>query len=135
MPRPCPFVTCRYHLVEIGAEGRAIRRPSEDENGDPDVAALLVELRDTCALDVADRHRELMIATGEPMAHAAVADALGASRETVKKIEAAALASLKVGLRRFLAASPIADEQGDEAAAPDLLSLATDTGYAPLGFE
>lgn len=135
MPRPCPFVSCRYHLFELGGEGRGVRPLPRDADGDPDVAIAFETIADTCALDVADRHREAAIVTGEPMSHAEVAEKIGLSRDAVKKIEATALGRLRGGLREFLAASPIADELGEGEAAPDLFNLATDTGYMPLGFE
>jgi len=46
--RPCPWVGCRYHLaLDIGRTGRSIKfnHPALD----------IADLRDTCALDVADR--------------------------------------------------------------------------------
>lgn len=135
MPRPCPFVSCAYHLIEIGSDGRGIRTPPEF---DEDPASTLSAMSDTCALDVADRTRRRMILGGEPLDHATIGQKLGMTRETVKKIEAAAMARLRGeggGVRAFLAASPIADEDGHEAAAPDLLSLSTTTGWAPLGFD
>lgn len=131
MARPCPFVGCRYHLYEVDREGRRGRPAEARAEPEEELAAM----PETCALDVAARQREKMSLDGEPLAHAAIGQILGLSRETVKKIEASALASLRAGARSFLAASPIADEMGDEEAAPDLLSLATSTGYMPLGFE
>lgn len=46
-PRPCPWAACRYHLgFDITERGAALRRFPHLE---------LWELRETCALDVADR--------------------------------------------------------------------------------
>lgn len=49
MPRPCPFVTCRHHLLlDVNPESGAIwmNHPGVE----------LEELEDTCSLDVADRY-------------------------------------------------------------------------------
>lgn len=47
-PRPCPFVSCRYHLAFEVARNGSLWMPHGEE---PDLEAM----RDTCALDVADR--------------------------------------------------------------------------------
>jgi hypothetical protein len=52
-PRPCPWVSCRYHLyldVALG-EGRAVKGALRLNFPDADVD----EIPETCALDVADR--------------------------------------------------------------------------------
>ena len=50
MPRPCPFVSCRYHLGNDAHVGIYERRPVVLRlHEHPD------EMSETCALDVADR--------------------------------------------------------------------------------
>lgn len=47
VPRPCPFVSCRYHLYfDVGSNGRLHINFPEIE---PD------EMEESCSLDVADR--------------------------------------------------------------------------------
>lgn len=67
--RPCPLVSCRYHLLlDVGSQavnprtqepiqGRAQLHFSRavDESSENDIAAVLQEMPETCALDVADR--------------------------------------------------------------------------------
>lgn len=46
VPRPCPFVSCRYHLLlQVGSNGRIFATRGEDPT----------EMTESCALDVADR--------------------------------------------------------------------------------
>lgn len=49
-PRPCPWVSCRYHLYLNVCRGGRLRF-----KWGPDVIAALEKMPDTCALDVADR--------------------------------------------------------------------------------
>jgi len=56
-PRPCPYSGCRYHLsLDVAKRAVGVRAPPRvrvyhpDEDGDP-----ILEGRDSCALDVADR--------------------------------------------------------------------------------
>jgi len=53
--RPCPFVTCRHHLLlDIGEDGRLLKARDFDEH-DESVVDVLCEMDETCALDVAGR--------------------------------------------------------------------------------
>lgn len=70
-PRPCPWVSCRYHLAIDIIKGRVrINPPSED----------------TCALDVADRGAH---STRE------VGDLLGITKQRASRIEHDALEKLR----------------------------------------
>ena len=76
-PRPCPWVSCRYHLaVDHTAAGLRIARGGED----PTV------MRETCVLDVADRGG---VTTNE------VAAITGYTRQRISKIERQAIAKLR----------------------------------------
>ena len=80
MPRPCPYVGCRYHLfLEIKRLG-GLQFPWGD-----DVEALR-EMPQTCALDVADADGATLDTVGEYTAM---------TRERVRQIENAALDKLR----------------------------------------
>ncbi len=76
--RPCPFVSCRYHLAIDVRENGSItwNRPGTE----------IEEQVETCALDVADRG---------PMTLEEIASQLEITREAVRQIEAAALRKLR----------------------------------------
>jgi len=77
--RPCPFVSCRYHLyLDVTRRGRLrINFPERD----------LDELDVTCALDVAEEGPKTLEEIGRIMG--------GISRERVRQIEQAALNALR----------------------------------------
>lgn len=80
VPRPCPFVACRYHLyldVHPGTGSIKLNFPDLE----PD------ELRESCTLDVAD-------AGGETLEH--VGELANLTRERVRQIEQKALVRLRV---------------------------------------
>ena len=78
--RPCPWVRCRHHLyLEVRPNGSLHFPFGEVE---------LDELRDTCALDVADRGRQSLSATAE---------AMGLSKASALNIEGRALMHLRIG--------------------------------------
>lgn len=53
-PRPCPWVTCRHHLLlDIGVDGRLLRSHDFDEHDEDSIADALCEMSETCSLDVA----------------------------------------------------------------------------------
>lgn len=73
-PRPCPWVSCRYHLaIEVNAG--SITHISDPE-----------KMRDTCALDVADRGGHTLDQIGE---------IFGVTRERTRQIEEKALRKIK----------------------------------------
>lgn len=73
-PRPCPWVSCRYHLyLDVGMDGALKLNHLERE---------VWEMDESCTLDVADRG-------GETLDH--VGQILGVTRERVRQIEARAL--------------------------------------------
>lgn len=76
--RPCPWVSCRYHLyLEVRADN-LVRFNFPDREPE--------ELLESCALD---------IATGGSHTLEAVARLLGVSRERIRQIEDAALDKLR----------------------------------------
>lgn len=50
--RPCPLVSCRYHLLlEVGSDGRLLRSRDFDEQDPDSIVDVLVAMDETCALD------------------------------------------------------------------------------------
>ena len=85
--RPCPFISCRYHLYLEVTEAGSVRFPFPGLELD--------ELKETCALDVADRGENTL----EDLALL-----LGVTRERVRQIETVALDKLRkrgLPLREF----------------------------------
>lgn len=79
--RPCPFVSCKHHLyLDINPETGSIKLNF------PDLEPW--ELRDTCALDVADRGGITLEAVGE---------IFNLTRERIRQVEVRGLAKLKEG--------------------------------------
>ncbi len=86
--RPCPFVSCRYHLyLDVTRRGR-VRVNFPDQEVD--------DLEQSCALDLADTGPRTLEEIGQLMG--------GISRERVRQIEQSALTML-----RNRGARPIAD--------------------------
>ena len=68
--RPCPWVSCRFHLyLDVNATG-SLTLPYSDKEPD--------ELVETCSLDVADRDGQTL---------EQVADLMGITRERVRQIQ------------------------------------------------
>ncbi len=83
-PRPCPFVTCRYHLyVDVHPVRGSIKLNFPDLE--------VWEMTETCALDVADRGGVTLEELGE---------IINLTRERVRQVETAALARLDEALER-----------------------------------
>lgn len=76
--RPCPFVSCAHHLYldESYSGGVTLNFPHLEVD----------ELRETCALDVADRG-------GETLEH--VGEFMGITRERIRQLQELALARLR----------------------------------------
>lgn len=74
-PRPCPFVSCRYHLMlDINPHTGGVKINHPDLEVD--------QLRETCALDVADRGGVTLEEVGQ---------VLNLTRERARQIEVAGL--------------------------------------------
>lgn len=87
--RPCPYVTCRYHLLlDIGEGGRLLKARDFDEGDADGIAEALREMPETCALDVADRGSTISRVIG---------DAMGVRRDTVEMLISGALQSIRDG--------------------------------------
>jgi hypothetical protein len=79
MPRPCPFVSCRHHIVKIKGPGdEGIRT---DDHDDQTVDAILA-VKESCSLDVADR-----VAKDKELSLAEVGEIMGFSRERARQVE------------------------------------------------
>lgn len=78
VPRPCPFVSCQYHLyVDVSPRTGAIKLNFPDLQPD--------ELAESCCLDVADRGGEALEQVGAFM---------NVTRERVRQVEVRALLRL-----------------------------------------
>lgn len=86
MERPCPFVSCRYHLyLEVRSTGKGFRVNSLVRGIPPDeIEVALRKLPDTCSLDVADR-------SPGGMTLEKVGRRMGITRERVRQLEASSL--------------------------------------------
>jgi len=78
-PRPCPFVSCKYHLyIDVSARTGAIKLNFPDLE--------VWELGESCALDVADRGGTTLEDVGAIM---------NLTRERIRQVEVKALAKLE----------------------------------------
>lgn len=77
--RPCPYLSCRFHLLLDVTPSGSIALPLVD----------LDDVADTCALDVADRGGMTLEAVGS---------LLGVTRERVRQIEVKVLAEIGIKL-------------------------------------
>jgi hypothetical protein len=106
--RPCPWVSCAQHLaldVHEGTGNVKVTLPGADM--EPDLDAM----RDTCALDVADRGGETLDEVGA---------ATNLTRERIRQLEAVALRALRVlPLTCELADVEHTDSRGEVADADD----------------
>lgn len=79
VPRPCPFVSCRYHLfTDVSPKTGAIKLNFPDLEPD--------ELSETCCLDVADRGGETLEQVGA---------LVNLTRERIRQVEVLALRRLQ----------------------------------------
>ncbi len=80
MPRPCPFVSCKHHLyLDVNQETGSIKLNF------PDLEPW--ELKESCALDVADRGGITLEEVGEIM---------NLTRERIRQVEVRGLLKLKM---------------------------------------
>ena len=96
VPRPCPFVSCRHHLfIDVAAGSGAIKLNFPDLE--------VWELRDSCALDVADRGGVTLEDVGSIM---------NLTRERIRQLEIRAMAKLNavddlLNLRELIDVGPL----------------------------
>jgi len=92
-PRPCPFVSCKYHLyIDVSARTGAIKLNFPDLE--------VWDLGESCALDVADRGGTTLEDVGAIM---------NLTRERIRQVEVKALAKLEA-LRDMMALRDYVDE-------------------------
>lgn len=95
MERPCPFVSCKYHLyIDVSREGVVTLAVPDLE---------LWEMIDTCSLDVAEEGSLPGTGEGDGQTLEAVALIYGLSRERIRQVEAVAQRKLR---KRFQQALP-----------------------------
>lgn len=83
MERPCPYVSCRYHLyLDVHPRTGSIKINFPDREPD--------ELEHSCALDVADEGGRTLVEVG---------DIVNVTRERLRQIEEGALRRLRAGGR------------------------------------
>lgn len=113
-PRPCPFVSCKYHLyIDVSPRTGAIKLNFPDLE--------VWDLGESCALDVADRGGTTLEDVGAIM---------NLTRERIRQVEVKALAKLEalrdmMALRDYVDEGPVGKRRlprltGGEALAPDL---------------
>lgn len=84
--RPCPWVSCKYHLMlSVNPESGAITMNFPDKE--------LWDLDETCALDVADRGGVTLELVGQ---------ITNVTRERVRQVETKAIAALKGSAKEVL---------------------------------
>ena len=92
-PRPCPYVSCKYHLyIDVSARTGAIKLNFPDLE--------VWDLGESCALDVADRGGTTLEDVGAIM---------NLTRERIRQVEVKALAKLEA-LRDMMALRDYVDE-------------------------
>ena len=91
VPRPCPYVSCRYNLfLDIKEDGGGGINYNLSKNATPDQ----MPKNASCALDVADAH------TGVGMTLDHIGEFFGINRERIRQIEQMALDKIKRKLER-----------------------------------
>ena len=92
-PRPCPFVSCKYHLyIDVSPRTGAIKLNFPDLE--------VWEMNETCALDIADRGGTTLEEVGAIM---------NLTRERIRQVEVKALAKLDA-LKEMMALRDYVDE-------------------------
>lgn len=97
--RPCPWVSCRYHMAHRLGSGHANRPTVRDGSEDPHLDILdpdkwATELPVSCMLDITDR--------GLPVSADECSEVMGISAHQVRKIAAKAVGRMKAMLRKEL---------------------------------
>lgn len=94
MPRPCPFVGCRYHLyLDIRRSGKIKVNSEHREPEDVDLA--LLGMPNTCALDIAEKN----LGTGVTLEE--IGGIYGLSRERIRQVQDRALRKMRKHRREF----------------------------------
>lgn len=113
--RPCPWVSCRYHLlVDVTEDGRPRKNFPFEENDEDGIAAAILAMPETCALDVADRGAHFLEDVGE---------ILGVSLERTRQVEERAL-------ERICQSGVDIEDPGDHPDDPYLSHMSLDHGDA-----
>jgi hypothetical protein len=123
VPRPCPYVSCKHHLfIDVSPKTGAIKLNFPDLE--------VWELRESCALDVADRGGTTLEDVGAIM---------NLTRERIRQVEVKALAKLEAladmeSLREYVDEGPLGKRRlprlEGEAASRSHLSLVSSEGEA-----
>lgn len=111
-PRPCPYVSCAYHLFLDVTRGGGIKFNFPDLLG-PDETPDLELMTDTCVLDVADQGEATLERVGA---------AFNVTRERVRQLEVKAMARIQRKqreLREFVSDGPRAPRPIKAAAIED----------------
>ncbi len=97
-PRPCPFVACKHHLyLDVNPDTGSIKLNF------PDVPVW--EMRETCALDIADRGGVTLEEVGE---------ILNLTRERIRQVEVIGLEKLReTTLAEDLGGGVVFDDRGE----------------------
>ncbi len=92
--RPCPFLSCRHHLLINHESTNKVLRIAGRPGGvsDDDVLAALFSMEDTCALDVVGGH------DGDALSLSEVGRRMRISRERIRQIIRDAAPALGAGL-------------------------------------
>lgn len=106
--RPCPWVSCAQHLaIDVHESTGNVKVTLPGGDGEPDLGAM----RDTCALDVADRGGETLDEVGA---------ATNLTRERIRQLESVALRALRaLPMTCELADVEHVDSRGEVASADD----------------
>jgi hypothetical protein len=112
-PRPCPFVSCKYHLyIDVSPRTGAIKLNFPDLE--------VWEMGESCALDVADRGGTTLEDVGAIM---------NLTRERIRQVEVKALAKLEalkdmMALRDYVDEGPVGKRRLPKLAKSDLVEAA-----------
>ncbi len=113
-PRPCPFVSCAYHLyIDVSPKTGAIKLNFPDLE--------VWEMNESCALDVADRGGTTLEDVGAIM---------NLTRERIRQVEVKALAKLEAlrdmsALRDFVDEGPVGKRRLPKLSREDLKGVKT----------